>query len=109
MEVRVVSTPSAGADNEPVHCYVAIELSKSSWIVGFQTPLTKKTSQYLVKACDATALLELIERIRTRVAGELRRQIEGMSCYDAGYDGFWLHRVLSALRLPVHFLCASAL
>src|SRR6266705_5472831 len=98
MEVRVVSTPSAGADNEPVHCYVAIELSKSSWIVGFQTPLTNKTSQYQVKACDANALLELIERIRTRVARELRRPIEVMSCYEAGYDGFWLHRVLDDLR-----------
>jgi hypothetical protein len=37
MEVRMVSTPSAETDNEPVRCYVAIELSKS-WIVGFRRP-----------------------------------------------------------------------
>ena len=109
MEVRVVSTPSAGADNEPVHCYVAIELSKSSWIVGFQTPLTNKTSQYQVKACDANALLELIERIRTRVARELRRPIEVMSCYEAGYDGFWLHRVLKAHGIHNHVLDPASL
>jgi transposase len=84
MEVRMVSTPSAETDNEPVRCDVAIELSKSSWIVGFQTPLTSKTSQYQVKACDASAMLELIEQVRTR---ELRRPIEVMSCYEAGYDG----------------------
>src|SRR2546429_4945053 len=109
MEVRVVSTPSAGADNEPVHCYVAIELSKSSWIVRFQTPLTNKTSQYQVKACDANALLELIERIRTRVARELRRPIEVMSCYEAGYDGFWLHRVLKSHGIHNHVLDPASL
>jgi transposase len=109
MEVRMVSTPSAGTDNEPVHCYVAIELSKSSWIVGFQTPLTNKTSQYQVKACDASALLELIERVRTRVARELRRPIEVMSCYEAGYDGFWLHRVLKAHGIHNHVLDPASL
>ena len=109
MEVRIVSTPSAGTDNEPVHCYVAIELSKSSWIVGFQTPLTNKTSQYQVKACDASALLELIERVRTRVARELRRPIEVMSCYEAGYDGFWLHRVLKAHGIHNHVLDPASL
>ena len=109
MEVRIVSTPSAGTDNEPVRCYVAIELSKSSWIVGFQTPLTSKTSQYQVKACDASALLELIERVRTRVARELRRPIEVMSCYEAGYDGFWLHRVLLAHGIHNHVLDPASL
>jgi transposase len=109
MEVRIVSTPSAGTDNEPVRCYVAIELSKSSWIVGFGTPLTSKTSQYQVKACDASALLELIERVRTRVARELRRPIEVMSCYEAGYDGFWLHRVLQAYGIHNHVLDPASL
>ena len=64
MEVRIENTPSARTNNDPVHCFVAIELSKSSWVVGFQTPLSKQTSRYQVKACDAEPLLELIERIR---------------------------------------------
>jgi SRSO17 transposase len=41
MEVRMVNTPSAGINNEPVHCFIAIELSKSGWVVGFQTPLSE--------------------------------------------------------------------
>ena len=96
MEVRIENTPSARTNNDPVHCFVAIELSKSSWVVGFQTPLSKQTSRYQVKACDAEPLLELIERIRTRVAREVGRPVEVTSCYEAGYDGFWLHRVLEA-------------
>jgi transposase len=71
--------------------------------------LTSKTSQYQVKACDASALLELIERVCTRVARELRRPIEGMSCYEAGYDGFWLHRVLQAHGIHNHVLDPASL
>jgi len=109
MEARMVNTPSAEANNEPIHCFVAIELSKSSWLVGIQTPLTSKASRYQVKAGDANMLLELIERVRTRVVRELNRRVEVMSCYEAGYDGFWLHRVLEAHGIHNHVLDPASL
>ena len=49
-----------------------------------------------MKACDWKALLELIERMRARVSRELGRPVEVITCYEAGYDGFWLHRLLEA-------------
>ena len=76
MEVRVVNTPSAGTNNDPVHCFVAIELSKSNWVVGFQTPLTDNTGRHQVKAGDAKGLIELIERVRTRVGRHVSRPVE---------------------------------
>jgi hypothetical protein len=82
---------------------------RSSWVVGFQTPLSKQTSRYQVKACDSAALLELIERVRTRVAREVGRPVEGTSCYEAGYDGFWLHRVLEAHGIHNHVLDPASL
>jgi transposase len=109
MEVRMENTPSAGVNNDPVHCFVAIELSKSSWVVGFQTPLSKQTSQYQLKACDAKPLLELIERVRIRIGRQLGRPVEVMSCYEAGYDGFWLHRVLKAHGIHNHVLDPASL
>ena len=109
MEVRMVNTPSADSNNEPVACYVAIELSKSGWLVGFLTPLSDKTSRYQVKAGDAPALLDLIERVRARVARQLNRPVEVMSCYEAGYDGFWLHRVLEAHGIHNHVLDPASL
>ena len=109
MEVRMVNTPSADSNNEPVACYVAIELSKSGWLVGFLTPLSDKTSRYQVKAGDAQALLDLIERVHTRVARQLNRPVEVMSCYEAGYDGFWLHRVLEAHGIHNHVLDPASL
>src|SRR3974377_630236 len=109
MEVRMENTPSAGSNNDPVRCFVAIELSKSSWVLGFQTPLANQTSRYQVKACDAKALLDLIERVRGRVARELVRPVEVMCCYEAGYDGFWVHRVLEAHGIHNHVLDPASL
>jgi transposase len=60
------------------------------------TPLSDKISRYTLKACDWKELLKLIGRIRTRIAGELKKRVDVVSCYEAGYDGFWLHRLLEA-------------
>jgi transposase len=71
---------------------MAIELSKKSWIIAVNTPLSDKISNYTVK--DWNGLRELIDKIRTRVGRELKQPVEIVSCYEAGYDGFWLHRLL---------------
>ena len=75
-----------------VCCLIAIELSKKSWIVAVNTPLSDKISIHTVKGWKE--LLELIDKIRSRVGRELKRPAEFISCYEAGYDGFWLHRRL---------------
>ena len=96
MEARTMSLPPAASHDDAARCLLAIELSKKSWIVAVNTPLSDKISRYTLKACDWKELLKLIERIRTRVAGELKKRVDVVSCYEAGYDGFWLHRLLEA-------------
>jgi transposase len=97
MEARTVNNlPPAAAHDDAVRFLLAIELSKKSWIVAVNTPLSHKISRYRLKACDGKELLKLIERIQTQVARELKKRVEVVSCYEAGYDGFWLHRLLEA-------------
>jgi len=96
MEARLVDTTSTARNDALARCLIAIELSKASWVVGVQTPLSNKTSQYRLTAGDWKSLLKLIERIRQQVGRELGRTVEVISCYEAGYDGFWLHRLLEA-------------
>jgi transposase len=96
MEAQVVNAPSVASHDETVRCLLAIELSKKSWIVAVNTPLSDKISRYTLKPCDGKELLDLCERIRTRVARETGKRVEIVSCYEAGYDGFWLHRLLEA-------------
>jgi len=95
MDTRTVNNlPPAAANDAIVLCLLAIELSKKSWIVAVNTPLSEKISRYTLQGGDWRGLIELIEKIRRRVARELNRQVEMISCYEAGYDGFWLHRLL---------------
>src|ERR1700747_3688674 len=97
MEARTVNTrPPDAPHDDAVRCLLAIELSKKSWIVAVNTPLSDKISRYTLEPCDWKGLLDLCERIRTRVAREMKKPVEIISCYEAGYDGFWLHRLLEA-------------
>jgi transposase len=111
MDVRTVNNlpPPAATHDATARCLLAIELSKKSWIVAVNTPLSEKISRYTLKGCDWKGLLELIEKIRTRVARELNRPVEIISCYEAGYDGFWLHRLLEAHGVRNHVIDAASL
>src|SRR5215467_11911355 len=93
MDARTVNNlPPAATHDGAVRCLMAIELSKKSWIVAVNTPPSAKISNYAVKGWQE--LLELIDKIRIRVGRELKRPVEIVSCYEAGYDGFWVHRLL---------------
>jgi transposase len=81
---------------ETARCLFAIELSKESWVIGFITPLSAKISRRILSGGDWKGLLDLIEEVRARVSRETGRAADVISCYEAGYDGFWLHRLLEA-------------
>lgn len=81
------------------HCgtiFVAIELSQKSWLVSLHSPDRDRISRHKLEGGDHAGLLALIEQVRSRVAGKLGSAPRVMSCYEAGYDGFWLHRLLEA-------------
>src|SRR4029077_3939067 len=105
MEARVVSNLApAAAHDGAVRCLLAIDLSKKSWVAAVNTPLSDKISLHKLKPCDWKELLQLIERIRKRIAQELKKPVEVISCYEAGYDGFWLHRLLEAQGVRNHVI-----
>ena len=95
MTVRVINPPAA-MHVETARCLFAIELSKQSWVIGFITPFSSKISRRTLNGGDWKGLLKLIEEVQTRVSREAGRAVDAMSCYEAGYDGFWLHRLLEA-------------
>jgi hypothetical protein len=70
---------------------------------------TKKRSRLLKKLSrpsgrDRDALLALISSLRTRVAGRLGGAVGVVCCFEAGRDGFWLHRLLTAHGVVSHVL-----
>src|SRR6202049_5031431 len=96
MTVRTVSNLPAAMHVETARCLFSIELSKQSWVIGFISPLSTKINRRILSGCDWKGLLELIEEVRARVSRETGRAVDVISCYEAGYDGFWLHRLLEA-------------
>ena len=93
MQASTMSTPTAG-DNGTI--FVAVELSQKSWLVTLHSPDRDRISRHKLEGGDHAGLLALIEKIRARAAEKLGSVPCVVSCYEAGYDGFWLHRLLEA-------------
>src|SRR3979490_3146805 len=83
-----------------------IELSLSSWLVAGIVPGVER--QPLKKlAVDESALLKLLHRWREEAkAGHRIKRIA--VAFEAGRDGFWLARWLSARDIEAHVIHASS-
>src|SRR5437868_5459514 len=93
MQASTIDTPTTG------HCdtiFIAIELSQKTWLVTLHSPDRDRISRHKLEGGDDAGLLALIGRIRARAAAKLGSASKIVSCYEAGYDGFWLHRLLTA-------------
>lgn len=75
-----------------------------------QSTLTNgRISHYSVPGGDAAALLALIVQARSRFEAALGRPVRVFCGHEAGYDGFWLHRLLVAYDVENHVLDAASL
>ncbi len=77
---------------EPPALYLALELSNRSWKLAFSTGHGQKPRFRNVPARDLDALIGEIALARTRF--ELPDSVPVISCFEAGRDGFWIHRFL---------------
>jgi transposase len=84
-------------------------LSRSTWRVALHAPLTNKVSQHRLDGGDADGLLALITRKRSQAEEKLGRPVRVVCCFEAGYDGFWLHRWLYARGIETRVLDAASL
>ena len=97
--------PDQGACHDAVreHSPVAIELSVSSWIVAVRLPGSEKSRLHRVEGGDTAALLTLI-RICDRALRPSSAAADVACCFEAGRDGFWLHRLLTAHGIAAYVL-----
>lgn len=89
---HLIDTPAAGDKDGTL--YVAFELSKSKWLIGVVVSGESKLSRHQVSGGDTAAVWQLISKKRTSAEKKLGRLVRVVSCYEAGYDGFWLARWL---------------
>ena len=76
---------------EASELYMAFELSEKDWKLALGDGV-RSPSRYTVAAGDTARLLECIAKAKARCG--LAPEARVHSCYEAGRDGFWLHRWL---------------
>ena len=74
--------------------YLAFELGWTSWGLAFSTAPALPPRRVTIPARDIGSLRREIDRARHRFG--LPSSAPVRSCYEAGRDGFWLHRLLAS-------------
>jgi transposase len=107
MEISLSALPTVTAERATM--FVALELSKASWLVALHAPVADKVSQHRLAGGDVAGLLALIARKQAQAEARLGQGVRILSCYEAGHDGFWLHRVLCARGIDNRVLDAASI
>jgi len=79
-----------------VAVFVTLELSKPAWLLAAQAIPSGKMSNHRLSGGDVGGLLALLRRLQEREQRSSGREVAIILGYEAGYDGFWLQRRLSA-------------
>jgi transposase len=74
------------------YLYLAFELSQNQWKLGFTIGVAQRPRIRNIAARDLEALQHEIKFAKKRF--ELPEETPVLSCYEAGRDGFWIHRYL---------------
>jgi transposase len=97
------------ADTTPATLFLALELSRSTWLVALHSPVVDKVSLHRLDGGDVEGLIALIARKQGQAEEKLGRPVRVACCFEAGYDGFWLHRWLCARGVENRVLDAASL
>jgi transposase len=74
--------------------FVSFELGEGRWTLSFTSGFGEQVLRRSVRGRDGKAVLRAIEVMKERLG--LAPDAGVASCYEAGRDGFWLHRFLEA-------------
>lgn len=87
---QTTRTPECMSNEAVLH--LSFDLGSKEWKLAFATAVGQKPRLRTVGARDLAGLLQEIERAKERFGLPLTARV--VSCYEAGRDGFWLHRFL---------------
>ena len=94
-------------ENTPNILYLAFELSRKKWRLGFSDGRSATVRQVTISAGDLQACGEEIEKAKQRYGMAATAGVR--SCYEAGREGFWLHRALTEKGIENMVVDASSI
>ena len=77
--------------------YVAFELSRKKWKLGISDGTTMRARVVSIEARDWKRMKQEVEKARERFGLEKAASVR--SCYEAGREGFWIHRALEGMGI----------
>ena len=97
-----------GESTGPKECLLlAFELGQRTWKLGFTMGMGQRPRFCQIPAGAVSALENQIMRTKRRFG--LPAEAPVVSCYEAGRDGFWLHRNLLAHGITNHVVDSSSI
>lgn len=93
--MRTAATEEAMGNTNHGILHLALELGRKKWTVGFTIGLGQKARKKNIRGGDTDALRNEIRLAKRRFG--LADDARVVSCYEAGPDGFWLHRWLGSI------------
>lgn len=100
---------AVGGSSVSATVYAALELSRSGWLMAVLRPGERRAAHHRLKAGDARGVVALLEAARQADATPLTGPVRVCCCYEAGYEGFWLHRWLVAAGIESFVVDPSSL
>jgi transposase len=73
-------------------------------VARLRLPGAEKSRLHRIEGGDTGALLAVVAALRSRASTKLGGAAEVACCFEAGWDGFWLHRLLTARGIFVYVL-----
>ena len=97
------------ADPAPASIFASLELSRSRWLVTVMAPGSGKMSKHAVPGGGGSAPLGLLARLRARAERHTASPVGIVTIQEAGFDGFWIHRLLQASGIESHVVEAASI
>jgi transposase len=85
------------SENNVETMYVAFELSRKQWKLGFSDGRKPQIRQVTIKAGDLGSCGKEVAKAKQRLG--MKEMAEVRSCYEAGREGFWPHRMLRGMGI----------
>lgn len=103
----MTTTTVTHVSNSVATLYVAFELSARSWKLAMTVGLGQSPRLRNVSAGDLAKVADEFRQAKRKFG--LAEDARVVSCYEAGRDGFWLHRALRANGVENHVVDSSSI
>jgi len=94
-------------ENNAIVLHLGFELSGTKWKLGFSDGRGSQVRKVTIEAGDLKACQQEVVKAKRRFG--LDESTAVRSCYEAGREGFWLHRALEAMGIENFVVDASSI